>query len=226
MRKSNKRRRQNSSSSIEFELKHVSPLNERQVRVLGSDRNLVLSGFAGTGKTFLSSYVAYQDIVSGIYNKVVYMRSAVPTRNIGFLPGNEKEKVEVYEAPYIDIASELFGRGDAYQILKLKGVVHFMSTSFIRGVTLRDAVIIVDETQNMTYHELDSLITRLGDNCRIIFCGDIRQSDLYKNGFEDFYQVITSMDEFDFIEFHKEDIVRSALVKSYIIKKDEILNKR
>jgi phosphate starvation-inducible protein PhoH len=226
MKNPNKRKRANSNNSIEFALKHISPLNERQVKVLGSNRNLVISGFAGTGKTFLSSYVGYRDITEGIYNKLVYIRSAVPTRNIGFLPGNEKEKVEVYEAPYIDIATELFGRGDAYQILKLKGVVHFMSTSFIRGVTLRDAVIIVDETQNMTYHELDSLITRLGDNCKIIFCGDIKQSDLYKNGFEDFYRVITSMNEFDFIEFHKEDIVRSDLVKSYIIKKDEVLNKR
>lgn len=226
MKNPNKRKRANSTNSIEFALKHISPLNERQVKVLGSNRNLVISGFAGTGKTFLSSYVGYRDITEGIYNKLVYIRSAVPTRNIGFLPGNEKEKVEVYEAPYIDIATELFGRGDAYQILKLKGVVHFMSTSFIRGVTLRDAVIIVDETQNMTYHELDSLITRLGDNCKIIFCGDIKQSDLYKNGFEDFYRVITSMNEFDFIEFHKEDIVRSDLVKSYIIKKDEVLNKR
>jgi len=218
--------RSNNRHSNDFEVKHITPLNPRQEKLLSSRRNLVLSGFAGTGKTFLSSYLAYCDIFAGRYNKLVYIRSAVPTRNIGFLPGNEKEKVEVYEAPYIDIATELLGRGDSYEILKKKGVVHFMSTSFIRGVTLRDAVIIVDETQNMTYHELDSLITRLGDNCRIIFCGDLHQADLYKNGFEDFYKVIRSMNEFDFIEFHKEDIVRSELVKNYIIKKDEILSKR
>jgi phosphate starvation-inducible protein PhoH and related proteins len=208
-----------------FKLSYIRPLNENQANVLGSDKNLVLSGYAGTGKSFLASYVAYKEIFDGEYNKLVYMRSAVPTRNIGFLPGTDKEKLEVYEAPYIDIATELLGRGDAYEILKKKGLVHFTSTSFVRGINLRDAVIVVDETQNMSYHELDSIITRLNDNCKIIFCGDIRQADLYKNGLEDFYNVLKVMDEFDFIEFQKEDIVRSELVKNYIVKKEEVLNR-
>lgn len=206
----------------------IAPFNDNQAKVLNSSKNMVLSGFAGTGKTYLASYIGYREILEGTrYNKLVYMRSAVPTRNIGFLPGNEKEKVEVYEAPYIDIATELFGRGDSYEIFKKKGIVHFTSTSFVRGINLRDAIIVVDECQNMTYHELDSIITRLNENCRIIFCGDMRQADLYKNGLEDFYRVLRSMhDEFDFIEFTKEDIVRSELVKKYIIQKDEILNLR
>lgn len=185
----------------------------------------MLTGYAGTGKTYLSSYIAYKSMFSGEYDKLIYMRSAVPTRNTGFLPGTQEEKVAIYEAPYIDIASELFDRGDAYDILKKKGIVHFTSTSYIRGINLRNAVIVVDEVQNMTYHELDSIITRLNDNCKIMFCGDIRQADLYKNGLEDFYRVLKSMDEFDFIDFKKDDIVRSDLVKNYIIKKEEILNK-
>lgn len=219
------RKKSGAPNQSDFNLKYVRPLNENQARVLGSDKNLVLSGYAGTGKSYLASYVAYNDILNGKYNKLVYMRSAVPTRNIGFLPGNDKEKLEVYEAPYIDIATELLGRGDAYDILKKKGLVHFTSTSFVRGINLRDAVLVVDETQNMTYHELDSIITRLNENCKIIFCGDIRQADLYKNGLQDFYNVLKAMDEFDFIEFQKDDIVRSELVKNYIIKKEEILNK-
>jgi len=219
------RKKSGAPNQSDFNLKYVRPLNENQARVLGSDKNLVLSGYAGTGKSYLASYVAYNDILNGKYNKLVYMRSAVPTRNIGFLPGNDKEKLEVYEAPYIDIATELLGRGDAYGILKKKGLVHFTSTSFVRGINLRDAVLVVDETQNMTYHELDSIITRLNENCKIIFCGDIRQADLYKNGLQDFYNVLKAMDEFDFIEFQKDDIVRSELVKNYIIKKEEILNK-
>ena len=112
-----------------------------------------------------------------------------------------------------------------YDILKKKSCVEFMSTSFVRGITLRDAFIIVDECQNMTYHELDSIISRLNENCRVAFCGDIRQADLFKNGLENFYRVLGAMDEFDFIEFKKEDIVRSELVKNYIIKKDEVLGK-
>lgn len=213
--------------SHEFDLKHIEPFTERQAKVLRSKRHLVLSGFAGTGKTFLTSYLGLRDVFAGHYSRLVYIRSAVPTRDIGFLPGTDKEKLEVYEAPYIDIATELMGRGDAYSILKSKGVINFMSTSFIRGTTLRDAVIIVDETQNMTYQELDSVITRVGPNCRIMFCGDIRQTDLFqKSGFNNFYSILQSMNEFDFVDFLKEDIVRDELVKSYIIKKDEILNQR
>jgi phosphate starvation-inducible protein PhoH len=216
---------QSNQPSLDFRVNQINALNDRQAQVLNSNKNLVISGYAGTGKTFLSSYIAYQEMFSGNYDKLVYMRSAVPTRNTGFLPGTEAEKIAIYEAPYIDIASELFGRGDAYDILKKKGLVHFSSTSYIRGINLRNAVIVVDETQNMSYHELDSIITRLNDNCRIMFCGDIKQADLYKNGFEDFYEVLRNMDEFDFVDFQKEDIVRSNLVKSYIIKKEEILNR-
>lgn len=227
MKNRTKKNSRNQAPTQDHTISRITPLNRNQAKVLDSDKNLVLSGFAGTGKTYLASYIAYREIFEGTrFNKLVYMRSAVPTRNIGFLPGNEKEKVEVYEAPYIDIATELFGRGDSYEILKKKGIVHFTSTSFVRGINLRDAIIVVDECQNMTYHELDSIITRLNENCRIIFCGDMRQADLYKNGLEDFYSVLRGMDEFDFIEFTKDDIVRSQLVKNYIIKKDEILNLR
>ena len=205
------RKKRAAPNTPEFHLNYIRPLNKNQANVLASNKNLVLSGYAGTGETYLASYVAYKEVFEGKYNKLVCMRSAVPTRNIGFLPGTDKEKLEVYEAPYIDIATELLGRGDAYEILKKKGLVHFTSTSFVRGINLRDAVLVVDETQNMTYHELDSIITRLNDNCKIIFCGDIRQADLYKNGLEDFYNVLKAMNEFDFIEFQKEDIVRSEL---------------
>lgn len=222
MKKNNQRNHRS-----EFTLTNIKPLNDNQALVLGSKKNQVLSGYAGTGKTLTASYVAYRDIfVNKLFDKLVYFRSAVPTRNIGFLPGTDKEKLEVYEAPYMDIAAQLFGRGDAYQILKLKNIVHFSSTSFVRGTNLRDAVIIVDECQNMTYHELDSIITRLNDNCKIIFCGDMRQADLAHNGLADFFKVLSSMDSFNFVEFQKSDIVRSELVKNYIIKKDEVLNKR
>jgi phosphate starvation-inducible PhoH-like protein len=158
----------------------------------------------------------------GIYDKLVIIRSAVPTRDMGFLPGTEKEKASVYEEPYKDIANELFQRGDAYGIMKQKNLVEFMTTSFIRGITLRDAVIIIDECQNMSFHELDSIITRMGENCRVIFCGDFRQADLKQNGMKDFMQILKRMELFDFIDFQVEDIVRSDFVKSYIIAKNEL----
>lgn len=178
-------------------------------------------------KTLLASYLGYKSVfVTKQHEQVIYIRSAVSTRNLGYLPGTEEEKLEVYEVPYMDIATELFNRGDAYEILKFKGYTDFLSTSFIRGLNLNDAFIIVDECQNMSYHELDSIITRLRDNCRIAFCGDVRQADLYNNGAADFYNVLKNMpNSFDFIEFSKDDIVRSELVKEYIIKKDKVLNK-
>jgi hypothetical protein len=145
---------------------------------------------------------------------------------MGFLPGNNKDKAKVYEAPYQAIFTELFGRGDAYEYLKQKGVVEFISTSFIRGITLNDCIIVVDEIANMTLHELDSVITRVGKNCKIIFCGDFRQSDFTKeqdkNGLMDFMRILNRMKSFDYIDFTENDIVRSSMVKEYIIAKDRL----
>ena len=203
-------------------LQEIEPLTQNQLLAFESDKHLLLHGVAGTGKTFISCYLAFDDMVKGCYNNLVILRSAVPTRDIGFLPGNEKEKSAIYEAPYKDIAVELFGRGDAYEILKQKSIVHFMTTSFIRGITLRDAVIIIDECQNMTLHELDYIITRVGENCRVIFCGDFRQSDLGKNGLEQFVSILKKMEQFDLIDFEIKDIVRSEFVKSYITAKTEL----
>ena len=203
-----------------LELAEIEPLTRNQLVAFESSQNLVLHGCAGTGKTFISSYLAFDDMTKNMYEKLVIIRSAVPTRDIGFLPGTEKEKSSVYEEPYYDIAIDLFERGDAYQILKTKRLVHFMTTSYIRGITLRDAVILIDECQNMTFHELDSIITRVGENCRVIFCGDFKQSDLKQNGMGEFLDILHSMNRFDFIEFGVEDIVRSGFVKDYIIARE------
>jgi len=205
-----------------LDISEIEPLTRNQVRAFESTKNLVLHGVAGTGKTFVGCYLAYDDMAKGAYDKLVIIRSAVPTRDIGFLPGNEKEKASVYEEPYKDIAIDVFNRGDAYQILKTKNLVEFMTTSYIRGITLRDATILIDECQNMSFHELDSVITRIGQNCRVIFSGDFRQSDLKNSGMQDFLHILKRMDCFDFIEFGVEDIVRSDFVKSYIIAKNEL----
>ena len=203
-------------------LAEIEPLTKNQLIAFESDKNLILHGIAGTGKTFISCYLAFDDMVKNVYNNLVIIRSAVPTRDIGFLPGSEKEKASVYEEPYKEIALELFQRGDAYEILKTKGLVHFMTTSFVRGITLKETVIIIDECQNMTFHELDSIITRVGPNCRVIFCGDFRQSDLKSNGLESFMEILKNMGSFDFIDFEIKDIVRSEFVKDYIIAKTEL----
>jgi phosphate starvation-inducible protein PhoH len=216
---------------INFKLGAVNPLTENQSKAFDSfdnGKNLLLHGIAGTGKTFISMYLALNEVMNPLssYQKVIIVRSVVPTRDMGFLPGSHKEKAKVYEAPYYIIANELFGRGDAYDILKQKSIVEFISTSFIRGTTLNNSIVVVDEIGNMTLHELDSVITRIGKNCRVIFSGDFRQSDLTreqeKNGLKDFIRILDRMKSFEYVEFDENDIVRSGLVKEYIIAKDRL----
>lgn len=205
--------------SNHLKLAEIEPLTKAQLEVFESDRHLLLHGCAGTGKTFISLYLALDDLEKRDYEKIIIIRSAVPTRKIGFLPGTDKEKAQVYEEPYIEMCAELCDRGDAYPLLKDKGAIEFKTTSYIRGTTFNDAVIIVDECQNMTFHELDSIITRVGLNCRIVFCGDFFQSDLEDTGINQFMPILREMQEFDFIEFGTDDIVRSDLVKNYLVTK-------
>ena len=165
-----------------------------------------------------------------IQKKMIIVRSVVSTRDMGFLPGSAKDKSQVYEAPYYSIFSELFGRGDAYEYLKSKNNVEFISTSFVRGITLSDAIIVVDEIQNMTASELHTIFTRIGKNCRVIFCGDLKQTDLNKNrelsGFADFIKILMKMRSFANVEFTRDDVVRSSLVKEYIVTRDKMEDRK
>jgi phosphate starvation-inducible PhoH-like protein/PhoH-like ATPase len=204
------------------------PITDNQKKTYESykeNKHLLLHGIAGTGKTFLSLYLALEEVLDPItvYEDVFIVRSVVSTRDIGFLPGDEQEKVSIYEAPYRSICRELFGIRDAYDSLKQQGNVKFMSTSFIRGITINNAVVIVDECQNLNFHELDSIITRIGKNSKIIFCGDYTQTDLTrendKRGILNFMKILKSLKEFETIEFLIDDIVRSDFLKSYIIAK-------
>jgi phosphate starvation-inducible protein PhoH and related proteins len=184
---------------------------------------IMLHGAAGTGKTFIALYKALEEVMdrSNPYQKVVLVRSVVPSREIGHLPGDEKEKTDVYVAPYKAICQDLFNTEQAYERLVEQKNVEFMITSFVRGITIDNAVIIVDECQNMNFQELSSIITRVGENSKIIFCGDFKQTDLCKkhdqSGLKDFVEVVNKMPSFRNVEFGIEDIVRSSLVKEFIV---------
>lgn len=211
------------------DLKQIFPLTHNQETFFNQYRKnaqaMLLHGVAGTGKTYIAMYNALHEILqeNSPFNKVVVMRSAVPSRDIGYLPGNEKEKVEVYLQPYQEICTELFPRfaERAYNKLKEQNLITFMVTSYIRGLTLDNCVVIVDEAQNMTDMELNSIITRVGKNAKIIFCGDFRQTDLSRrndmSGLKKFMEIAHHMAAFKIVEFGIEDIVRSKLVKEYII---------
>lgn len=213
-----------------FSLKEIKPLTPHQEDTFDafhSGKHLLLHGVAGTGKTFISMYLALKEVLqSNRYKQIVIVRSVVPSRDVGFMPGNLKEKIKVYEDPYRVICDDLFARGDGYEILKQKRLIEFTTTSFLRGMTFDNSIIIVDESQNLNLGELDTVMTRVGENCRIMFCGDFRQSDLIRaderKGLLTFMKILDKMSCFEKIEFGKEDIVRSQLVKNYIISKLEL----
>ena len=215
----------------------IEPITDNQKKLFDSyaeGKHLVTYGTAGTGKTFISLYNALADVLdeSTPYERIYLVRSLVSTREIGFLPGDHEDKADIYQIPYKNMVKYMFQMpSDAdfemlYGNLKAQESIKFWSTSFIRGTTLDNAIVIVDEFQNLNFHELDSIITRVGENSRIIFCGDASQTDLVKtndrNGIHDFLNILRKMPSFDIIEFGIDDIVRSGLVKEYIIAKLEI----
>ena len=188
-------------------------------------------GVAGTGKTFIALHKALKDVLDDYtpYDKIYIVRSLVATREIGFLPGDHEDKSSLYQIPYKNMVQAMFEMPDdnsyemLYDNLKAQETISFWSTSFIRGTTLDNAIVIIDECQNLNFHELDSIITRVGQDSKIVFCGDAAQTDLIKiserTGIIDFQKILQNMEEFSLIEFNIEDIVRSGLVKSYLINK-------
>ena len=215
----------------------IEPITDNQKKLFDSyaqGKHLVAYGTAGTGKTFISLYNALADVLDETtpYERIYLVRSLVSTREIGFLPGDHEDKADIYQIPYKNMVKYMFQMPtDAdfemlYGNFKAQETIKFWSTSFIRGTTLDNAIVIVDEFQNLNFHELDSIITRIGENSRIIFSGDASQSDLVKtndrNGIHDFLNILRKMPSFDIIEYGIDDIVRSGLVKEYIIAKLEV----
>jgi phosphate starvation-inducible protein PhoH len=218
------------ANKLNFNLLPIQPLTENQKLVFRNyqqGKNLMLHGLAGTGKSFLAIYLSLNEIINtseSVYKKLLIVRSAVATRELGHMPGKLKDKAGVYEAPYYTICNKMYNRGDAYDYLKQKGLIEFTTTSFIRGLTWENCIVIVDEMENLNLHELDSVITRVGMNCKIIFCGDFSQTDFTKEhekkGLPTFMTIIERMKSFGIVEFDSEnDIVRSGLAREYIIQK-------
>ncbi len=213
-------------------LNKIAPMTRTQELVFEQYEegyNLNLHGIAGTGKTFVSCYLALKEVLSreSIYDKIVIVRSATPVKDLGFLPGTVDEKIDVYQQPYKAIFRELFPAIDSpAEKLYEQKLYQFVPTSFIRGITLHKSIVIFDEASSATYHELDSVITRLGNDCKIIFCGDKSQSDLVKRddkeGYGKFTEILKRIPEFRHIEFFIDDIVRSEMVKNYIVAKQQL----
>ena len=212
------------------DLKTFQPLTDNQKIFFDAykqgDYFVALHGVAGTGKTFCALYKALEEVMdkSNPFRKIIIVRSAVQSREVGHLPGDVHEKMEIYQQPYRQICETLFDRKDAWDRLEEQGFIEFISTSFIRGMSFDDAIIIVDEMQNLTFEEIDTVMTRVGYRSKILWCGDYRQTDLNKkkndmSGILKFFDIAYHMSAFTKIEFTPDDIVRSSLVKDYILAK-------
>ena len=219
------------------QLNQIKPVTESQKVVFETYKNGMnqfLFGCAGTGKTFISLYLALQDVLKNEtpYDKVIVVRSLIPTREIGFLPGDEEDKAALYQVPYSNMMQFMFEQPNEqafsmlYDRIKAQGSFYFLSTSFLRGLTFDNSIIIVDECQNLNFHELDTIITRVGQDSKIMFCGDFGQTDLTKmnerNGLMNFLQILQEMKEFNCTEFDIGDIVRSGFVRNYLINKTKL----
>ena len=219
------------------QLNQIKPVTDSQKVVFDSWKqglNQFLFGCAGTGKTFVSLYLALSEVLQNDtpYDKVVMVRSLIPTREIGFLPGDEEDKAALYQVPYSNMMQFMFEQPNEqafeslYNRIKAQGSFYFLSTSFLRGLTFDNSIIIVDECQNLNFHELDTIITRVGQDSKIVFCGDFSQTDLTKtnerNGLMDFLQILQEMEEFNCVEFNIGDIVRSGFVRNYLIQKTKL----
>jgi predicted ribonuclease YlaK len=227
------KRRKPINDSLLIEIEPITDNQKLLFEAYKKGQNIVAYGAAGTGKTFITLYNAISDVLDTDlpYDKVYIVRSLVSTREIGFLPGDHEDKSSLYQIPYKNMVKYMFEMpSDAefemlYGNLKTQETIKFWSTSFLRGTTIDNAIIIVDEFQNLNFHELDSIITRVGENCKIMFCGDGTQSDLIKtnerNGIVDFLKILRKMPSFDIIEFGLDDIVRSGIVKEYLLAKSE-----
>jgi len=219
------------NTDMMVEIKPLTPSQEKVFEYWNNNKNLFMYGAAGTGKTFVALYLALNEVLKNDspYEKVYIVRSLVSTREIGFLPGDHEDKSYLYQIPYTNMVRYMFEMPDdnsfemLYGNLKAQETISFWSTSFIRGTTLDRSIVIVDECQNLNFHELDSIITRVGEDTRIIFCGDANQTDLVKtnerNGIHNFMNILRLMNEFGMVEFGIEDIVRSGLIRSYLLNK-------
>ncbi len=219
------------------DLVKVEPITDNQKLVFNSykkGQNQFLYGCAGTGKTFVTLYLAMNEVLrhDTPYDRVVMVRSLIPTREIGFLPGDEEDKAALYQVPYSNMVQFMFKQPNEqafsmlYDRIKSQGSFYFLSTSFLRGLTFDNSIIIVDECQNLNFHELDTIVTRVGQDSKIMFCGDFMQTDLSKvnerNGLHDFLRILEEMEEFNCVEFNIGDIVRSGFVRNYLIQKTKL----
>lgn len=208
---------------LELNLHH--PLTENQKRVLKSRKDhLLVQGPAGTAKTYSVLARGLVKVSAGDVDQIIIIRSPVEIRKIGHLPGDADEKMDPYAAPYIGLLAEISPKMN-YRALVSKRLLCFTPTTFLRGTTFHNSFVIVDEYQNLSEHELDTVMTRVGQGTQLCVVGDpAAQSDLprHEQGEQaDIIDTFASMECVDHVQFSVEDVVRSGFVKDYHIARSE-----
>ena len=225
--------KQNQAQQQSLELKYIVPKTPAQHALFEAfydGFHPIALGSAGTGKSFISIYLGLESIFDTTtpYKKLTICRSAVPSRELGFLPGDEQGKIAIYKRPYVQIVNELLGRADGFEILEKKGIIEFTSTSFLRGTTINDTIIFLDEIQNLSSTELHTVVTRIGRDSALVLAGDFFQNDLSEgeSGLREFYEIAKRVKGFRIISFQERDIVRNEFIKEYIIAKNAVEKER
>jgi phosphate starvation-inducible PhoH-like protein len=222
-RSGKKARRQQSNAPqnpIEYGFKDVKPLNYIQEQYLDAiKQNDVVFGVgsAGTGKTYIAASYAAGELFHRRVNKIILTRPNIETgRGLGFLPGELDEKYAPYLEPFDNVFQRSLGKGFYEYALKNKDIEP-RPIGFMRGATFDNAIVLVDEAQNLTKTELKMLLSRVGKNCKVILSGDPDQRDISNSGLEDAIKRLEQIEGVEVVRFLEQDIVRSRMCKQIII---------
>jgi phosphate starvation-inducible PhoH-like protein len=198
----------------------IQPKNmAQQIYLEAIERSDVVFGIgsAGTGKTYVAASYAAEKLYYRETSKIIVTRPNVEaSRSLGFLPGELEEKYAPYLEPFEGVFIRAFGKS-LYELFKKRGQIDPRPLGFMRGATFDDAIVLVDECQNMTEKEFKLLLTRIGHNSKVIFSGDSRQVDIPDSGLMSTIQRLQYIPSIEVVEFYPSDIVRSDLCKQIIL---------
>jgi phosphate starvation-inducible PhoH-like protein len=199
----------------------IEVLNHAQRRYLSSIKSNIITfgvGVAGTGKSYIALSYAAEQLKAKRISKIIITRPIVEAgEKIGYLPGELEEKIAPYFEPMISILNKRLGVSFVEYLIK-RGVIQAKPLAYLRGSTFEDAVVILDESQNTTPSTMQLFLTRIGENCKVIIDGDVRQSDIKgESGLSDAMTRLKGINNIGVVTFGIDDVVRSGICRDIVI---------